>query len=74
MAAIDEEIRALVTEAQERSGAVLKDHEKVLHEVARVLQEKEAVSGDEIRAIVKRIEGVDVVPGCPAAPWRQPQE
>ena len=74
VAAIDEEIRALVTEAQERSGAVLKDHEKVLHEVARVLQEKEAVSGDEIRAIVKRIEGVDVVPGCPAAPWRQPQE
>ena len=74
VAAIDEEIRALVTEAQERSGAVLKDHEKVLHEVARVLQEKEVIGGDEIRAIVKRIEGVDLVPGCPAAPWRQPRE
>lgn len=74
VAAIDEEIRALVTEAQDRAGAVLKEHEKVLHEVTRVLQEKEVIGGDEIKAIVKRIEGIDIAPSCPATPWRQPQE
>ncbi|RRD64679.1 ATP-dependent zinc metalloprotease FtsH [Fretibacterium sp. OH1220_COT-178] len=74
VAAIDGEIRALVTEAQERAGTVLREHEAVLHEVARILQEKEVIGGEEIRAVVKRIEGVDIVPHCPSVPWRQPRD
>ncbi len=73
VAAIDGEIRSLVTEAQDRAKAVLQEHETVLHEVARVLQEKEVIGGDEIKAIVKRLEGVDIVPSCSQAPWRQPR-
>ncbi len=51
---IDEEIRRLVTEAQTQAQNILKQHEKVLHEVARVLQEKEVIVNDEIKEIVDR--------------------
>ncbi|MCR4817519.1 MAG: ATP-dependent zinc metalloprotease FtsH [Fretibacterium sp.] len=54
---IDEEIRALVNEAQESAKHILKEHEAVLHEVARVLQESEAITGDDIQAIIQRVEG-----------------
>ena len=56
---IDEEIRALVNEAQESAKHILNEHESVLHEVARVLQEAEAITGDDINAIIRRIEGVE---------------
>ena len=56
---IDEEIRALVNEAQESAKHILNEHEAVLHEVARVLQEAEAITGDDINAIIRRIEGVE---------------
>ena len=51
---IDEEIRRLVTEAQENAERILKEHEKVLHEVAKVLQDKEVINSDEIKAIVEK--------------------
>ncbi|MBQ9565983.1 MAG: ATP-dependent zinc metalloprotease FtsH, partial [Synergistaceae bacterium] len=54
---IDTEIRALVTEAQEHAKDLLKEHEASLHEVARVLMENEAITGEEINAIIERIEG-----------------
>ncbi len=50
--AIDEEIRRLVTEAQEHALNILKEHEKVLHKVAESLQEKEVINNDEIQAFV----------------------
>ena len=58
---IDEEIRRLVSRAQETAVELLKAHEATLHEAARVLQEKEAITGDEIREIIRRVEGS--VPG-----------
>ena len=64
-AAVDSEIRAFVNEAQERATAVLTEHEEVLHELAKLLQEKEVISGEEIIAAVKRIEDIDIVPYCP---------
>ncbi|MBR1672624.1 MAG: ATP-dependent zinc metalloprotease FtsH [Fretibacterium sp.] len=54
---IDEEIRNLVNEAQESAKGILKEHEAVLHEVARVLQESEAITGDDIQAVILRVEG-----------------
>jgi cell division protease FtsH len=52
VAAIDEEIRALVVEAQDKARAILLEHEKALHEMARILQEREVVTGNEIAGIV----------------------
>ncbi|MBR1486131.1 MAG: cell division protein FtsH, partial [Synergistaceae bacterium] len=51
---IDAEIRRLVTEAQEQATKILKEHEKVLHEVANTLQKKEVINNDEIQEIVNR--------------------
>ena len=50
---IDQEIRRLVEEAQQRATALLREHESALHAIARVLQEKEVISGEEIRRIVQ---------------------
>ena len=64
-AAVDSEIRAFVNEAQERAMAVLEEHSKVLHELAQLLQDKEVITGDEIIAAVKRVDGIDIEPSCP---------
>ena len=50
---IDREIRRLVEEAQQAALDVLQQHEAALHEVARILQEREAISGDEIKHIAE---------------------
>jgi cell division protease FtsH len=49
--AVDREIRRLVEEAESRSVAILTEHRAALDEIARVLQEKEVIGGDEIRRI-----------------------
>ena len=51
---IDAEIKRLVNEAQDRATTILREHEKVLHEVAGILQDKEVINSDEIKAIVDR--------------------
>ena len=51
---IDAEIKRLVVEAQEKAESILREHEKILHGVAGVLQEKEVINSDEIKAIVDR--------------------
>ena len=51
---IDGEIKRLVIEAQEKAESILREHEKILHDVAAVLQEKEVINSDEIKAIVDR--------------------
>ena len=51
---IDSEIRRLVSEAQTHALDILREHEKVLHEVAGTLQTKEVINHEEIQAIVDR--------------------
>ena len=53
---ITAEIKEFVSEAQESALNILREHESALHEVARVLQENEVITGDEIQAILKRLE------------------
>jgi cell division protease FtsH len=50
---IDREIRRLVEEAQQTALDLLKQHEAALHEIARILQEREVISGDEIKQIAE---------------------
>ncbi|MDR2175304.1 MAG: ATP-dependent zinc metalloprotease FtsH [Synergistaceae bacterium] len=52
VAAIDGEIRTLIREAQDKAQSILLEHGKALHEMARILQEREVVTGDEIAGIV----------------------
>jgi len=52
-ALIDREIRKLVDEAQERALELLRTHETALHEIARMLQEQETISGEEIRRVAE---------------------
>ena len=51
---IDAEIRRLVLESQDRAMSILQEHENVLHEVAKMLQDKEVINHDEIQAVVDR--------------------
>jgi cell division protease FtsH len=51
-ATIDREIRRLVDQAQEQALDLLRTHNAVLDEIARVLQDKEVIDGDEIARIV----------------------
>ena len=51
---IDMEIRRLVNESQERAMNILREHEGVLHEVAKMLQDKEVINHDEIQEVVDR--------------------
>ena len=48
---IDQETRRLVEQAQGQALDLLREHEATLHEIARVLQEREAISGEEIERI-----------------------
>ncbi|WP_312521307.1 ATP-dependent zinc metalloprotease FtsH [Anaerospora sp.] len=56
VSAIDEEIRALLSDAQTKANTILTTHLAVLHEVAAVLQNEEVISGDRIAKIAKDIE------------------
>jgi cell division protease FtsH len=51
---IDQETLRLVDRAQEQGLDKLRAHEEALHEVARVLQESEVISGSEIAHIVQQ--------------------
>jgi cell division protease FtsH len=54
-ALIDKETRRIVEAAQDRALALLQANEPALHEVARVLQEREMVSGGEITRIATEL-------------------
>jgi cell division protease FtsH len=54
-ALIDKETRRIVEAAQDRALALLQANEPALHEVARVLQERETVSGGEITRIATEL-------------------
>ena len=49
---IDEEIRAILEQAQKDAMALLTENEAGLHEIARVLQDKEVISGETVAQIV----------------------
>ena len=49
---IDRETRRLVESAQEQAMNLLRTHRAALDEVARQLQERETISGEEIQQIV----------------------
>jgi len=50
---IDKEIRCLVESAQTQASELLTAHDKALHEIARVLIEREVISGEEIARITQ---------------------
>jgi len=49
---IDEEIRAILDQEQKDAMAILSDNEAALHEIARVLQDKEVISGEMVARIL----------------------
>jgi cell division protease FtsH len=53
ISSIDEEIRIFVNKAVETATSILNEHIDILHEVARVLQDKEVLSGDEMARIAE---------------------
>jgi cell division protease FtsH len=62
--ALDAEVGRIVGEAQARARAMLAEHRDALERVARRLLEVEAMTGDELRELVRGVEGVVSVPGA----------
>ena len=56
---IDTEVRSIIKDAFERARTLLQTHIEVLHKMAEVLLEKEALDGDEIDGILKQF-NIDV--------------
>jgi cell division protease FtsH len=52
---IDAEVKELVEEGQSRATDILYQHRPVLDAIAQKLQEKEVVSGEEIKEIIKSV-------------------
>ena len=50
---IDEEIKRIVSEAYDLAEKTLKDNMEVLHKAAAMLIEKEKITGEELRALIK---------------------
>ncbi len=50
---IDEEIKRIVSEAYDLAEKTLKDNMDVLHKAAAMLIEKEKITGEELRALIK---------------------
>mgnify|MGYP002684483781 CR=1 FL=1 len=45
---------SIIEEAERRAVELLQQHGDTLHEIARILQEKEVISGDEIKRLVQK--------------------
>ncbi|HEB78816.1 MAG TPA: ATP-dependent zinc metalloprotease FtsH, partial [Methylothermaceae bacterium] len=50
---IDAEVKELLDEAHERARTILEQRRKALDTLAKTLQEKEVLSGDEVKAIIR---------------------
>ncbi|MDF1514600.1 MAG: hypothetical protein P1S60_12395 [Anaerolineae bacterium] len=48
---IDRETRRIVEQAEAHAFDLLQQHSEALHEIARVLLEKEVISGEEVKEI-----------------------
>jgi cell division protease FtsH len=53
---IDTEVRELVEEGQRRAREILTERRKTLDAIARILQEREVVSGEEIKEMIHGLE------------------
>ena len=51
---IDKETRRIIEGAERHAVELLQQHSDTLHEIARILQEKEVISGDEIKRLVQK--------------------
>ncbi len=51
---IDKETRRIIEDAERRAVSLLQQHSDTLHEIARILQEKEVISGDEIKRLAQK--------------------
>ena len=56
-AAVEEEVRALLSGAYARAKAVLRQHEKELHALAQELIDKETLTGAQIQELLARVKG-----------------
>ena len=60
-ALIDQEVSALLKEADERAAAILREHRDELDKVSALLVEREIIPGDDVYAIAGREKPSDVV-------------
>jgi cell division protease FtsH len=68
--AIDKELSTIIEDCYERAKALLTEHTEDVRRVVEVVLERETLSGDEIRAIMRGEE----LPPLPAAPEPEPDE
>ncbi len=68
--AIDKELSTIIEDCYERAKALLTEHADAVRRVVEVVLERETLSGDEIRAIMRGEE----LPPLPAAPEPEPDE
>ncbi|MBF0587367.1 ATP-dependent zinc metalloprotease FtsH [Prosthecochloris sp. N3] len=50
---IDVEVRKIIMECMEKARTIMSDHEDALHKLAEALIEKEALSGEEVDALIR---------------------
>ena len=58
---IDSEVKAIVDDCYARAKAIIMSHEDILHKAAKLLLEKEKISGEEFDALFKQSAQWDVV-------------
>ena len=58
---IDSEVKAIVDDCYARAKAIIMSHEAILHKAAKLLLEKEKISGEEFDALFKQSAQLDVV-------------
>ena len=58
---IDNEVKAIVDDCYARAKAIIMSHEDILHKAAKLLLEKEKISGEEFDALFKQSAQLDVV-------------
>ena len=58
---IDSEVKAIVDNCYARAKAIIMSHEDILHKAAKLLLEKEKISGQEFDALFKQSAQLDVV-------------
>ena len=58
---IDSKVKAIVDDCYARAKAIIMSHEDILHKAAKLLLEKEKISGEEFDALFKQSAQLDVV-------------
>ncbi len=58
---IDSEVKAIVDDCYARAKAIIMSHEDILHKAAKLLLEKEKISGEEFDTLFKQSAQLDVV-------------